>query len=182
MTHTLKLLALLLSFLPISATAQMAERSLSVEINAVVESVDRETREMLLRDPETGASELVIATPELKNFDQIEPGDKVRAEATLGISARLALAGEEDSAGRVEARTEEGEKPGALRAETQTFVLELVSYNPETFVAVMRNAEGVLRQIFVESEVGREFAASVEPGDRVAITLTETKVMGIVEE
>ncbi|MDJ0992956.1 MAG: hypothetical protein QNI90_05240 [Dinoroseobacter sp.] len=182
MTHTLKLLALLLSFLPISATAQMADRSLTIETSAVVDGIDPDTREIVLKDPETGATELIIAGPEVRNFDQISIGDTVRAQVTLGITARMALPGESDSVASLEGRAQEGETPGALDAVALTRVLELVSYDQETFVAVMRDDDDIYRSIFVESEVGREFASGLAAGDRVAITFSESVAIGIVEE
>ncbi len=181
MLSFIRVLGLLAIVIPVAATAQTAERSLTVEIEAIVKSVDAETREIVLEDPETGETELIVAGPEVKNFDQIAVGDDVKAQVTLGLTARMALPEEKDSIMAVEGRAAEGATPGAVDAVAVTRVLELVEYDAETFVATLRDQEGLQRTVFVESDVGRAFVSGLSAGDSVAVTYFETVAIGIVE-
>lgn len=182
MLQFIRALSVLAVLLPAAASAQMANRSVTAEIEAVVKSVDAETREIVLEDPETGASELIVAGPEVRNFDQIAVGDTVKAQVMLGVTARMALPEEKDSAVVVEGRAKEGETPGAVEAVAVTLVLELLGYDAETHIAMLRDQDGIQRSVFVESDVGREFAAGLSVGDRVAVTFSESLAIGIVEQ
>ncbi|WP_425093962.1 hypothetical protein [Tropicimonas sp. S265A] len=178
----LRILACLLWLLPSLAAAQTAERNLTVEIDATVAAIDADTREITLRDPENGATQVIVAGPEVRNFDQIAVGDTVRAVYSLGLVARMAQPGENDSVAALEGSAVEGEKPGAVDVVAVTRVLELVSYDAETFVATLRDSDGHLRSAVVETEDGRAFAANLSPGDKVALTFSESMAIGIVRQ
>ena len=91
------LMSAVLLFVPVFGFAQNAERSITIEAEATVQSVDPDTRRIVLENADTGETEVLFAGPEILNFDQIEVGDTVKAVYTLGIAARMAEAGEMDS-------------------------------------------------------------------------------------
>ena len=174
--------AFVATFLPAGAMAQNAERAVVLEVDATVRSVNPETRAIVLDNSSTGESEIIIAGPEIVNFDQIEAGDKVKAVYTLGIAARMAMPGEADSESILEARAAEGEKPGALAGSALTLVLEFLAFDSEKFVATVKTSDGEEQMIEVASDAGREFASELKAGDKVALTFTEGLAVGIVEE
>lgn len=167
---------------PVSGFAQNAERGVTIEVDATVRSVDPETRRIVLDNSSTGESEIIFAGPEVVNFDQIETGDKVKAVYTLGIAARMADPGEVDSAVEVDGQAMEGEKPGALSGTMVTLILEFLSFDPANSVATVKDSSGVEQMIEVETDAGREFAAELKAGDRVALTFTEGLAVGIVAD
>lgn len=173
--------AALLLLAPVTGYAQGAERSITLEVNATVVNVVEDTRTVVLTNDDTGATEFIVAGPEVVNFDQIEVGDSVRAAYTVGIAARMALPGEVDTIAELDAAAAEGEKPGALVATAITIVLEFVSFDPATSVAQVKTADGVEEAIEVATDAGREFASSLTAGDKVALTFTEGAAVGIVE-
>jgi hypothetical protein len=167
---------------PICGFAQTAEREVTFEVDATVRSVDPDTRRIVLDNSTTGESEIIIAGPEIVNFDQIAAGDKVKAVYTLGIAARMAEPGEMDSLLEVDGQAAEGEKPGALTGTMVTLVLEFLSFDPETSIATVKDSSGAEQLIEVATDAGRDFAAELSTGDMVALTFTEGLAVGIVEE
>jgi hypothetical protein len=150
-----------------------AEREDVVERTAVVEAIDPNTREVLLRT-EDGRPITVIAGREVRNFGQIEVGDTVRAVFAESVAARMA---EPDEGGpttgmMLTERAAEGEAPGAATGMTIQTVVEVLAYDPRSHVATFRMPEGDVHSLVVKPEM-RAFAAARQPGDRVAITFTE---------
>lgn len=174
--------AALVACAPIAVLAQSAERSITLEANAKVLNVFPDTRTVVLDNSSTGATEFIVAGPEVKNFDQIEVGDDIKAVYTVGIAARLALPGEVDTITELEARAAEDSKPGAAAGTAVTLVLEFLSYDPEATVARVKTSDGVEQPIFVGSESGREFAAQLSAGNKVALTFAEGVGVGIVRD
>lgn len=167
---------------PVSAAAQSAARSLTIEVDAVVKSVDAETREIVLENTETGMSEIIVAGPEVVNFEQIDVGDTVAAVYTLGIAARMALPDEVDTLVGVDAKAAKGETPGALSGTAVTLVLEFIAFDTEKSVATVKDSTGAEQMIDVASDTGRAFVADLKTGDMVALTFTEGLAVGIVEK
>ena len=176
------LAAIILALLPSLGFAQSAERTMTLEVNATVRSVDAETRMIVLDNETTGRSEIIIAGPEIVNFDQIEAGDKVKALYTLGVAARMAMPNEVDGVLEIDGQAIEGEKPGALTGTAVTLVLEFLSFDPVASIATVKDSSGTEQMIEVETDAGREFAKELNSGEMVALTFTEGLAVGIVEE
>jgi len=176
------LAAIILALLPSLGFAQSAERTMTLEVNATVRSVDAETRMIVLDNETTGRSEIIIAGPEIVNFDQIEAGDKVKALYTLGVAARMAMPNEVDGVLEIDGQAIEGEKPGALTGTAVTLVLEFISFDPVASIATVKDSSGDEQMIEVETDAGREFAKELNSGEMVALTFTEGLAVGIVEE
>lgn len=153
-----------------------------VEASATVQTVDKQTREILLVDDASGDSFVLVAGDEVKNFDQIDSGDKVKVVYSLGRAARMALPGRAGTTSTVVAGTaEEGAKPAAAIGSVTTTVLEFVAYDPGTAQATVINAEWIERTVTVETSEGREFASRLKKGDKVEVTFTEALAV-VVEE
>lgn len=174
--------AVAVSLISTSALAQSAERSITLEVDAKVLNVFPDTRTVVLDNASTGQTEFIVAGPEVLNFDQIEVGDEVKAVYTVGLAARMALPGEVDTITELEAQAAEGEKPGGAAGTAVTLVLEFMSFDAATSEAVVKTADGVEQTIEVASDEGREFAAGLVAGDKVALTFTEGVAVVIVTD
>lgn len=153
-----------------------------VEASATVMSVDKETRQILLKDNEDGETFVVTAGPEVKNFDQIDPNDQVKIAYSLGRAARMARPGEAGTTTAVVGGTAEpGEKPGVAIGTVTTTVLEFVSFDPGTNQATVIDPEGRTRTVTVETQEGRDFVWKLKKGDKVEVTFTEALAI-VVEE
>jgi len=154
----------------------------TVEASATVQTVDKETREILLKDDANGETFVVVAGPEVKNFDQIASGDKVRVAYSLGRAARMALPGQAGTTSAVVSGTAEaGAKPGVAIGQVTTTVVEFISYDAATSQATIIDAEGVQRVVTLETDEGRAFASKLSKGDKVEVTFTEALAI-VVEE
>jgi Cu/Ag efflux protein CusF len=60
-----------------AAADQSAQRESVIETSATVESVDQQTREVLLRAPD-GRTLAVMAGPEVRNLSELKAGDTVQ--------------------------------------------------------------------------------------------------------
>jgi len=154
----------------------------TVEASATVQTVDKETREILLTDNMSGESFVVTAGEEVKNFDQIDSGDQVKIAYSLGRAARMALPGQAGATTTtVIGAAEPGAKPGVAIGEVTTMVLEFVAYDAGTTQATIIDPEGVQRTVTVETPEGQEFASKLKKGDKVEVTFTEALAI-VVEE
>lgn len=174
--------AAILLLVPALAAAQSAERTVTFEVDATVRSVNPETRAIVLDNSTTGQSEIIIAGPEVVNFDQIAAGDEVKALYTLGIASRLAEPGETDEVALLDARAAEGATPGAASGTAVKLILEFVSFDATTSTAAVIDSTGTEQMIEIQSDEGREFAAGLSKGDMVALTFIEGLAVGIVEK
>jgi hypothetical protein len=142
--------------------------------SATVEAIDRLNRTVRLRNDETGERFTVAVGPEMRNLDQVRPGDVV--EVGVYESLAVAMAGPADSgapmAAAVGARAPEGERPGAVAVIGASEVVQLVSYDRQTFFAELRTAEGEIRRVTVPPQF-RTFAERRRPGDRILVSITD---------
>ena len=156
-----------------------AEREDFEEGTAVVEAIYPERREVLLRTAD-GRQLTVIAGREVRNFDQIEVGDTVRAVYMESVAARMAEPGEGGPTTGVvlTERAAPGELPGAAEGVSVTAVVDVISYDPATHVATFRMPEGDVHSLVVRPEM-RAFAAARRPGDRVSLTFTQAMAVAL---
>ena len=161
---------------------ETASREDVLTLEAVVQTVDLETRQVLLID-ETGQPLEFVAGPEVRNLPQLEPGDRVRIEYFEAVAARMAEPGDLDTPVAVAAagRAAEGEKPGGFVAASEEMVVEFVSYDPATEIVTIVTPEGEVLSLPLRSAEMRAFAAGRSPGDRVHVTITESLAVAIVE-
>jgi len=160
---------------------QSASREMTVTRTARVQTVDLETRQVLLRMDNDDMLSLV-AGPEVRNLPQLEPGDVVLFEYFEAVAVKMAdpgAAGEATGAVVAE-RAVEGAKPGAGVGASVNMVVEFVSYDPATHVASYMTPEGTLETTTVKPEM-RDFAAARKPGDRIDLTVTRAVAVSIEE-
>jgi Cu/Ag efflux protein CusF len=87
------------------------------KVTATVESIDQNTREVTLKDTQTGAKVSFVAGPEVRNLAQVSKGDIVTIAYGEAIAVKL-----EKTDSKVRERTvtqsgeraKPGEKPGAI--------------------------------------------------------------------
>jgi hypothetical protein len=77
-------------------------------------------------------------------------------------------------------RAPEGATPGAASAAAVRMVVEFISFDPASDVATFVTPAGIVRTVAVRPEM-RDFAAGLESGDRVDLTMTEAVAVSIEE-
>jgi len=161
---------------------QTATQETLVTSTATVEAVNQATRQVTLSDNADGGSFTVTAGPEIRNLEQLAAGDTVQVDFYQSTTATMASP--DDSGAPVTAvlagRAPEGAKPGGVAAVTQSLVVTLINYQPNTGLATFRTPDGLTRRTVVEPSM-RTFAQSLSPGARVAVTMTDAVAVTIVE-
>jgi hypothetical protein len=158
------------------------ERTETAEVTASVESVDPATRGIVL-DGGKGVRVAMVAGPEVRNLEQIKPGDRVIAVYHQALAAQVKPRGTATApptaTDRVE-RAKPGEKPsGALGLSVATTVqIESVdkSFNTVSF----KRSDGIVRTVAVEDPDAQRFIHTLKPGDPVEIVYTEALAVSVV--
>jgi hypothetical protein len=145
---------------------------------AIVESVNRETREIRVLDAE-GKLHTFVAGDMVANFDQIEPRDRIVTEYLESIAVFIAPAGTPalGDAGLVEVAPL-GEKPGLAVADTYMVAATIDAIDASDRVVILRDEEGFQSEIRVADDVDMDELAV---GDEVRIRVTEAVAISVVE-
>lgn len=168
-----------------SAFAQPTEPvsvSNTEKVTATVESVDSKNRLIELR---TDDGVKTVAVPkEVRNLEQVRPGDQLVVEFQEGLAARFRKPGESTTVGAVEqttgtARQPEGMRPGAAVANmvTTTVVIESVN-QPENSVTFV-GPSGMTRTVDVKDPKAQQFISQLKKGDEVELTYTEALAVSV---
>ena len=80
----------------------------------------------------------------------------------------------------VAGRAPEGASPAAGAVATESLVVTVESYDPNTGLAIFRTPDSFTRRAVVPPEL-RSFAAQQGPGARVMVTFTEALAVTITE-
>ncbi len=126
-----------------------------VDIQATVISIDKEKREFVLQDA-AGNKRLVVAPPEMVNFDQLAVNDQVSAKLKVEIVTYLKpieSAPANDGSTAVVAAAEVGEKPGVLVAEQSEVTAVVTAVDLAAHTATLRFADGTEQTIQVRPDV-----------------------------
>ena len=145
---------------------------------AIVESVNRETREIRVLDAD-GKLHSFVAGDMVANFDQIEPRDRIVTEYLESVAIFVAPAGtpELGDVGLIELAPE-GEKPGMMMADTFMVAATIDAIDATERVVTLRGQEGFQTEIRVADDVDLE---SVKVGDEVRMRVTEAVAISVVE-
>jgi hypothetical protein len=154
----------------------------AANITAAVLSVDKQDRSIVVKAPDGNAIKIEL-TEDVKNFDQIHPGDKLVLELYTALAMQLAKPGEEftDTASNVVAIAQPGQKPKLVTVDIVEVLAKITGINKDAREVTVTGPLGnsVTLQVpekikkFDELKVGDEvnaryveaFAASVQTVD-----------------
>jgi Cu/Ag efflux protein CusF len=142
-----------------------------VRHSAIVESVDKETREIKLIG--AGMRRFTLtAGPDVRNFDQIKPRDRLVVEYIERLRIDVEPAGTKRAEGAVTAvgRAEEGALPGAGAAETVQATFTVQAIDRENGTVTLLDSDGVPRTFVVDDTAALKL---VDVGDEVTTRLTK---------
>lgn len=152
-----------------------------VTLEATVTAVNPETREVTLQNAD-GESITVIAGEEVRNFAQIEVGDKLTVEYMESVEIQVlgpdeAEVGAEGAAGA--ARAELGEKPGGAMISETTVVVVIEAIDKEMETVTVKGPAGNSETVKVRNPDNLD---KVAIGDKVKITYTEALAIEVTEK
>jgi hypothetical protein len=153
-----------------------------MEAKAVVESVDHATRTILLRG-EDGDLLSMKAGPEVRNFAQVKPGDRVVARVRLGVMAEMTPPGASGAAVQqadVGGRATPGSKPGGFAGQAMRVRVTVNSYDPQTKTVAFTLPSGEQKTKALQAPSMQDFAAHLKPGDKVDVTFVRSIAVAVL--
>jgi hypothetical protein len=155
--------------------------SQSMMVNAVVEAINHETREVRLRRSDGEIIEFV-ASEEARNLGQVDVGDVVNAEYVHSVSIEVVANDEgfEPDAGQAGAmaRTKEGEMPGVAAINTQVATATVEEINIEANTFKLKGVDGTINEYTARNPDNLKRA---KVGDLVVMTVTDAVAITVEE-
>ena len=142
---------------------------------AVVESVDQNTREVVLRGPE-GNLVTVTAGPEVRNLAQVRRGDRVHVTYGAALAVEMAPPGGAGPPAEVAtgmARAEPGARPAGAVGQRVRARVRIQEVDPVTGRVAFVGPQGVRRVVTPQNPAMADFARRLRPGDEVDMTYAE---------
>jgi len=142
------------------------------ELTAVVESINQETRQVVLKTEDGKLHEITVG-PEARNLPQVKAGDTVKAAIARKIDVQVyADDGAELGSGAMAAagRTAEGEMPGGMAVETEVVTARVAEINIENSTFKLQWPDNSIEEY---KSMQPENLKRAEVGDIVQITYTE---------
>lgn len=172
------LAAAILAVLTACGPINFAENTTLEERTLTVREIDSENRSFAVTGD--GQRFNVRVSEAVVNFDQIEVGDRVNVAFEKSVTLAMAAPGDtgETIAASASAVAPEGARPGAVSGEVLSAVVTFVAYDPRSHDATVQTQDGRILITSVPREL-RRFAASRQPGDRVAVQLTEAFAVSV---
>jgi|KBSSwiStaDraftv2_1062776.scaffolds.fasta_scaffold645306_2 Cu/Ag efflux protein CusF len=147
---------------------------------ATVEAIDQDTREITIKNEE-GEVTTLTAGPEVQNFAQIKPGDRIEAEyyESIAINVRDAknAADISNSVEQAAARTAPlGDKPAGVGARQVTLVANVEKIDAKSQLVTLRGKSGNTRVVKVRDPKNLQ---NLKVGDQVVATYTEALAVAV---
>jgi hypothetical protein len=150
----------------------------SAMVTASVRSVDKQDRSITVEDADGNVSEIDL-TEDVKNFDQIAPGDKVVMEVYSALAMKLATPGEEfeDQAAQMVAVAKPGEKPKLVNVDVAEVLAEISAIDKKTRAVTVQGPAGNSVTIQVPEDVKKFDELKV--GDKVNARYVEAFAVSV---
>jgi len=161
----------------VASTAGKAAAVSTVQVTATVVAIDKATRTVTLKGPHQTVD--VIAGDEVRNFDQINVGDRVDVTYVEALTlelkktkAPLSMSGE---AGGV--RAAPGSAPAGAVGHQITALCDVVDVNKKKSTITLKGPRGNVMELAVHNP---DHFKVVKKGDQVEVTYTEALAMSVV--
>ncbi len=157
------------------AQAQV-KKSNSVSATATIEAIDKANRLVTIKD-EKGAEDTVYVGPEVKRFDEVKVGDKIRLTYTESIVMQVRKPGDPapTSGDKTQAVRGTG-APSATISREQTTTVEVLAIDQKLPSITVKTADGRTVTRKVEERKNLE---GVKVGDKIDITYTQAVVLAL---
>jgi hypothetical protein len=150
----------------------------AVEISALVVAIDKATRTVTLKGPRGDVRD-IVASADVKNFDQVKVGDFVfvrYAQAlTLELKKTKVKAGE-PTVSEVVAKAKPGERPAVAGAREVTAIATVTAVDKKNSTITLKGPRGNVVTLDVQNP--DQFKV-VKKGDQVEVTYTEALALSV---
>lgn len=157
-----------------------------IEATATVEDVDYANRLVVIKGPE-GAVTTIFAGDEVKNLDQVNPGDQINIKYYQSVAVDLMKPGEAPppSGTRVgggAATAELGEKPAGVAVRQVRRTVNIVSVDPYKKTISFLGPENRLREVSVDTPDLEHYLKELKDGDTVEVVYTEAFAIAVTPQ
>ncbi|NML45763.1 copper-binding protein [Ramlibacter sp. G-1-2-2] len=145
----------------------------TIKTSAKIVSLDPATRTITLKRQD-GKVSTVVASDELRNFDQLKVGDTVKAEYVQALALDLKKGGggkAEVSSSEGMSRSQPGQKPGGMAARQVTVLADVVSVDAKKKTVTLKGPAGNMVDLTVDDP---EQLKNIKKGDQVQALYTES--------
>jgi hypothetical protein len=150
----------------------------TLEVSAQVVAIEKATRTLTLKGPKGEAFD-VVASAEVKNFDQIKVGDAVVARFAQALTMELKktkVAAGDLSVREGVAAAKPGERPAAVGARQVTAIAEVTAVDPKASTITLKGPRGNSLTLDV---LNPDQFKVVKKGDQVEVTYTEAMALSV---
>jgi hypothetical protein len=147
------------------------------QMGATVEAIDKAGRTLTVKG-DGGRRITLDVPPEVRNFDQIEVGDRVRADYVdeVVIAVRKPGAPMTASDVKVVSVAPAGATPGAASIRTREVTATITAIDTERRLVTLRGPQGNSRTIHLDPDVRLD---GLQVGEEVTARQTEATVLGV---
>jgi len=158
-----------------SSQGGKASAEQTVDLTAMIVAIDRTTRDVTLKGPR-GNWVVVTAGPDVKNFDQMNVGDKVHARYSEALVLELKK-GNDLAVTRTDEASAKGAAPGAqphgVAGRRITVVADVINVNRATQTVTLRGPQLTVDMKVTDPDQLRR----IKKGDQVYATYTQALAM-----
>lgn len=150
----------------------------AVEVSASVVGIDKANRTVTLKGPKGEVFD-IVASDDVKNFDQIKVGDAVvaRYAQALTLELRKTKGAAGDPVVREEAaKAKAGERPAVAGARQLSLIADVVAVDPKASTITLKGPKGNIVKLDVRNP---EQFKVVKKGDQVEVTYTEALALSV---
>ncbi len=166
--------------MPLAASAAVVGAALTTASGRVT-AVDPATRTITLQGANGNTVE-VVAGPDVRNFQQIKPGDTLTLDyyESVAIDVRRAGSGVPEVVTETAAtRSAKGARPGGAIGRQTTITAEIWHINKSANLVTLRGPEGGRRTIQVRDPALQARLQQLKEGDLVDFTITQAVAAAI---
>jgi len=166
---------------PKQAAAPVTLSSEQVTLEGSITRVDRANRMVTIRGSE-GAEVDLFVSDQVRNFDQLQVGDRVAMDYTQAVAAQIEPAGSGQVGTSVEqggSRAGAGARPGGSVSETVTVVAEVLAVDTAANTITLKGPRGNVVTLEVVRDDLRARLGSINAGDLLRVTFTEAVAVNI---
>jgi len=149
-------------------------------VNAVIETVDPQTREVLLTG-QNGNRMVMTLGPQVQNFAQLRSGQRVTVTYNQALAASIAPAGPgaPPTAVMTGSTAAPGQLPGASVGGAVTVRVVVTSVNLSSNTVSFVGPRGIPREVAVKDPAMQALLRSLSPGSQVDVTYAEALAVSV---
>lgn len=161
---------------------EVAGQADTIMMRATVKSVDYQKRTLTLVGP-SGETKTLKVGEEVRNFQQIQPGDEIVARYSEAVALLIAPPGSkvpEDQLAMAGARAAPGERPAGGAAERIVITGLVTGVDPSANkISLVDPAGGKVETLSVKNPEYRKMLRSIKVGDTITAVISEAVVAAV---